>query len=210
MIRVPCLVLAVAVLLVNPAATPGHTLAGTMISVAVTRPGTLTITIEAEADPLTTKLEALAGTATGDPPMTSAERRARITSLFPTLRANIDARIAQRPVALELQDVAVDDTAQTEIRLTGRVPPGQPIFTWRSTFIFGAYRVTIRRGTGEVIEWLQGPQTSTPITLEPPDGEAEAPALGRASNRIGFSLAMGALVVYVLCRRRTAQRLVGG
>jgi hypothetical protein len=211
MITIPRVVLTPAFLLLNAAAALGHTLAGTMISVAATPTGAVTVTIEAEADPLIAKLETLAGTVAPDPPKTSAERRARIESLFPTLRANIDARIERRPIVLELQDIAVDNTAQTEIRLTGQVPPGHPIFTWRSTFIFGAYRVTIRRGrTGEVIEWLQGSQTSTPITLEPPDAEADASALRLSSNRIGFSLAMAALVVYVLCRRRTAHRLAGG
>jgi hypothetical protein len=217
MITIPRAVLAPAFLLLNAAAALGHTLAGTMISVAATSTGTVTITIEAEADPLIAKLETLVGTEALDAPdpqdplTTSAERRARIESLFPTLRANIDARIERQPIVLELQDVAVDDTAQTAIRLIGKLPPGHPAVTWRSTFIVGAYRVTIRRGgTGEVIEWLQGSQTSTPITLEPPAAEADASALRLASNRIGFSLGMAALVVYVLCRRRTVHRLAGG
>jgi hypothetical protein len=203
MITIPRVVLAPAFVLLNAVATLGHTLAGTMISVAATSTGTVTVTIEAEADPLIAKLEALAGTEALDP-RTSAERRARIESLFPTLRENIDARVERRPIVLEVQDVAVDDTAQTVIRLIGKLPPGHPAFTWRSTFIVGAYRVTMRRGgTGEVIEWLQGSQTSTPITLESPDAEADASALRLASNRIGFSLAMAALVVYFVGRRRT-------
>ena len=211
MITIPRVVLAPAFLLLSAVAALGHTLAGTIISVAATSTGTVTVTIEAEADPLIAKLEMLAGTGARAPPTTSAERRGRIESLFPTLRANIDARIERQPIVLELQDVAVDDTAQTAIRLIGTLPPGPPAFTWRSTFVVGAYRVTIRRGgTGEVIEWLRGAQRSTPITLELPDAEADASALRLADNRIGFSLAMAALVVYVLCRRRTAHRLAGG
>ena len=210
MITIPRVVLAPAFVLLNTAAALGHTLAGTMISVAATSSGTVTITIEAEADPLIAKLETLVGKDALDPPTTNAQRRARIESLFPTLRANIDARIERQPIVLELQDVAVDDTAQTAIRLIGKQPSGHSIFTWRSTFIFGAYRVTIRRGdSGEVIEWLQGSQTSTPITLKSPDAEAYASALLLASSRIGFSLAMAALVVYVLFRRRAAYRLAG-
>ena len=211
MITIPRVVLAPVLVLLNTAAALGHTLAGTMISVAATSSDTVTITIEAEADPLIAKLETLVGKDALDPPATNVQRRARIESLFPTLRANIDARIERQPIVLELQDVAVDDTAQTAIRLIGKLPSGHSIFTWRSTFIFGAYRVTIRRdGTDEAIEWLQGSQTSTPITLELPDAEAHASALRLASNRIAFSLAMAALVVYVLFRRRTAHRLAGG
>ena len=210
MITIPRVVLAPAFVLLNTAAALGHTLAGTMISVAATSSDTLTITIEAEADPLIAKLETLVGKDALDPPATNVQRRARIESLFPTLRANIDARIERQPIVLELQDVAVDDTAQTAIRLIGKLPSGHSIFTWRSTFIFGAYRVTLRDGTDEAIEWLQGSQTSTPIALELPDAEAHASALRLASNRIAFSLAMAALVVYVLFRRRTAHRLAGG
>jgi hypothetical protein len=211
MITIPRVVLAPAFVLLNAVAAFGHTLAGTIISVAATSTGTVNVTIEAEVDPLIAKLETLAGTEALDSLTTSAERRARIESLFPTLRANIEARVERQPIVLELQDVAVDDTAQTAIRLIGTLPPGHTAFTWRSTFVVGAYRVTIRRGgTGEVIEWLQGSQRSTPITLESPDAEADASALRLASNRIGFSLAMAALVVYVLCRRRTAHRFAGG
>jgi hypothetical protein len=211
MITIPRVVLAPALVLLNMAAVLGHTLAGTMISVAATSSDTVTITIEAKADPLIANLETLVGKDALDPPATNVQRRARIESLFPTLRANIDARIERQPIVLELQDVAMDDTAQTAIRLIGKLPSGHSIFTWRSTFIFGAYRVTIRRdGTDEAIEWLRGSQTSTPITLELPDAEAHASARRLASNRIVFSLALAALVVYVLFRRRTAHRLAGG
>lgn len=210
MIRVPVLLLASAVLLVNAATTHGHTLAGTMISVSVSRPEIVTITIAAEADPLITKLEALAGTSTADSVMTSAARRARIVSLLPTLLANVEASIGRQRVALELQDVVVDDTAQTEIRLRGRMPPDATAFTWRSTFVVGAYRMTIVGRAGEVIEWLQGSQTSTPVDLDSQPASNERLALQANITRVGHGLAMGALIVYFVRRRRAAQRLAGG
>ena len=210
MIRVPVLLLASAVLLVNAATTHGHTLAGTIISVSVSRPEIVTITIAAEADPLITKLEALAGTSTSDSAMTSAARRARIVSLLPTLLANVEASIGRQRLALELQDVVVDDTAQTEIRLRGRMPPDATAFTWRSTFVVGAYRMTIVGRAGEVIEWLQGSQTSTPVDLDSQPASNERLALQANITRIGHGLAMGALIVYFVRRRRAAQRLAGG
>jgi hypothetical protein len=210
MIRVPVLLLASAVLLVNAATTYGHTLAGTIISVSVSRPEIVTITIAAEADPLITKLEALAGTSTSNSAMTSAARRARIVSLLPTLLANVEASIGRQRLALELQDVVVDDTAHTEIRLTGRMPPDATTFTWRSTFVVGAYRMTIVGRAGEVIEWLQGSQTSTPVDLDSQPASNERLALQANITRIGHSLAMGVLIVYFVRRRRAAQRLAGG
>ena len=193
-------------------ATPGHAhaLASTIVSAAMDRAGTVTITIAAEADPLIAKLEALAGIPLSTFPVTAEGRRARIESLFPTLRAHVDARVAGTPLMLELHEIAVDDTAQTEVRMTARLP-GPPdgglyervdAFTWRCTFIFGAYQFTPNSAAREraQIEWLQGPQTSAPVALE--EARAEDPSSAPRFTRIAHSLAMGALVVYVIRRRR--------
>jgi hypothetical protein len=202
-----------AMLVLGATAGRAHTLASTIVSVTMTHPNRVTITIAAEADPLIAKLEALAGVSASDALTTARERRARIESLLPTLRAHMDARVAGTPLVLDLQDVAVDDTAQTEIHLIARMPTGAPTFTWRSTFIFGAYRLSTRSGDGaDAIEWLQGPQTSTPIALEAlrqeADGTADpdASALWKYRTRIGHSLAMAALVIYVIGRRRASHK----
>lgn len=200
--------IAIAFLLAAVAAD-AHTLAGTIIAVTATEPGRVTITIEAEADPLIAKLEALAGVDASSS-STSDGRRRRIESLFPTLLANIDARIGGNALALELQDATVDKTAQTKILLTAKIPEAPSLFTFRNTFIFGAYQLTTRNGDEEMVEWLQGPQTSTPIALVASRATAQPPVLGSIGIRIGHGLAMGALVVYVIGRRRRGQRLAGG
>jgi len=200
----------VAVLVLGATAGSGHahTLASTIVSVTMTHHNRVTITIAAEADPLIAKLEALAGVSASGPLTTARERHARIESLVPTLRAHIDARVASTPLVLDLQDVAVDDTGQTEIHLTARTPTETPTFTWRSTFIFGAYRLSTRSGdAADAIEWLQGPQTSTPIALETPRAETDGTAdLWQYRTRTGHSLAMAALVIYVLGRRRASDK----
>jgi hypothetical protein len=151
------------------------------------------ITIAAEADPLIAKLEALAGVSASDPPTTARERRDRIASLFPTLRAHIDARVAGSPLVLDLHDVVVDDTAQTEIRVRAQMLTARSTFTWRCTFIFGAYRLSTPSSNGaETIEWLQGPQTSQDVALQGPRP---------GDNRVAASLAMAAVMVYVIGRR---------
>jgi hypothetical protein len=195
-----------ALALLRASAGHAHTLASTIVSATIDRPGTVTMTIAAEADPLIAKIEALAGMPLSNLPATASSRRARIGSLFPTLRAHIDARVAGTPLMLELQDVAVDDTAQAEVRMTARlpVPPEGGLyervdaFTWRCTFIFGAYQFT--GNSAGPIEWLQGPQTSAPVALETAGLDASSSA--RRFTRIGHGLAMGAVVVYVICRRR--------
>jgi hypothetical protein len=199
-----------AVLVLRAATAHAHALASTIVSVTMTRPGTLEVTIAAEADPFIAKLEALAGIATSDPPTTREGRRSRIESLFPTLRSHIDGRVTGIPLVLELQDVAVDDTAQVEMHLTAKVGDGPQTFSWRSTFIFGAYQLATRSGgAAERVEWLQGPQTSAPITLEPIHATGGASVGGSTGLRIGHGLAMCVLVVYILRRRRNAQRLAG-
>jgi hypothetical protein len=210
MSRVLCPALLVTTLLLNVARADAHVLAGTIVSVAVTRTGSVTVTIAAEADPLIAKLEALGGVFS-DTPLTNDERRARLESLFPTLRAHIDGRLSGTPLDFTLRDVLVDDTAQVEVHLTARVPDVPQTFTWRSTFVFGAYQLkTTSADESEAVEWLQGPQTSTPIALEPsPEDEGSAGSV--TYSRIMHGLAMGALVVYVLTRRRVfAQRAAGG
>ena len=207
----------VAAVVLGATAGHAHTLASTIVSVTMTHPSRLTITIAAEADPLIAKLEALAGVSASGSLTTVRERRARIESLFPTLRAHIDARVAGTPLVLDLLDVAVDDTAQTEIHLTARMPTGASTLTWRSTFIFGAYRLSTRSGdAADAIEWLQGPQTSTPIALEALRAEsdgtaaADAFALWQYRTRIGHGLAMAALVIYVIGRRRRKRPALAG
>jgi hypothetical protein len=195
------------VCLLLPAPADAHTLAGTMVSVRLVSPETLLVTIAAEADPLIAKLEALAGDVSASAPLSQAARRVRLESLFPTLRAHVDARLDGRPLELVLHDTPVDDTAQVELHMTATVPKRSGMFTWQCRFIFGAYQLTAT-GSDEhsVVEWLQGPQASTPIALAP---SADILAWGATSVRIGHSLAMGALVMWVLHRRRRAHRAGG-
>jgi hypothetical protein len=203
--------LGVAVLLSTAVSAHAHTLASTIVSVVADDKGIVSITIAAEADPLIAKLELLAGRVTSDPPMTAADRRRRLESLFPTLRTNIDARINDITLPLKLHEVSVDDTAQVEVRLTAPMPDGRRIFTWRSAFVFGAYQFAVTSGgEPEVVQWLQGRESSTPRVLEPPVAAADAAALGLTRYRIGCSLAMSAVAVFVFFRHRHAQRLAGG
>jgi hypothetical protein len=210
MTGVPWCIVAAAVVVLSAAAGHAHTLATTIVSVAMTRPGVVDITIDAEADPLIAKLEILAGVAPSES-ATMTERRRRIESLEAILRAHIDMRAAGTPLAIELQDVAVDETAQAAIHLTAVLPPDALAFTWRSTFIFGAYQLAIGSSDADpAIDWLQGPQASKPIALEASRGRSESLRQRMAATRIGHGLAMGALVVYVIGRRRAGHRLTGG
>jgi hypothetical protein len=216
MIRVVQRAAIVLVVLALAAPARGHALATTTVSVIETRAGLIDVTLEAEADALIAKLEALSGTSASNT-TTIEQRRARLESLFPMLRAHIDARVSGTPLELGLRDILVDETAQVAIHLAARTPAGPHTFTWRSTFVFGAYQVTIKSGgRADAVQWVQGPQTSDPIALEPSTADAGSAADTTAfaqrlfNNRVGHGLAMGALVLFMLGRRRRGQRLAGG
>jgi hypothetical protein len=179
-----------------------HTLAGTIVSVIPGRDNEVNITIAAEADPLIAKLEALAGVSASEPPTTARDRRDRIVSMSSILRGHIDARVADSPLVLDLHDVVVDDTARTEIHLTAQMPAARSTFTWRCTFIFGAYRLSTRSGNGvEAIEWLQGPQASQQVALQ---------GFRTGGNRVAAGVAVTALVVFLIGRRAIAVPALGG
>jgi hypothetical protein len=165
------------------ASLSAHPLATTTVSIAAASPEHLTVTIAAEADPLIAKLEVLAGVPASSP-AAAASRRARLQSLAPALINHIDARLDGLRLALQLQGVDVDDTAQTEIRLTAAISPGPRMLTWQSTFVFGSYPIAVRGPEGvEVVQWLQGPTASTPIHLDAP----HAPQGFAASFLLGFT-----------------------
>ena len=127
-----CRALAVIAAVVSLAApVAAHPLATTTVSIVASETGTLNLTIAADADALIARLEALAG-APVSLTRTAADRRARIESLSSTLVAHIELRSGETPLALRLQDVVVDETAQAEIHLTTAVPAGADTVTWRS------------------------------------------------------------------------------
>jgi len=159
-----------------------HPLATTTVAIAVSGSGALDVSISAAADPLIEKLEALAGLPPSEPRQTRDDRAARLRRLGTALLTHIDLRVDETPAALVVRDVIVDATAQAEIHLTAASPPDARHVTWRSTFIFGSYPVAVRDADGmEAIEWLQGPQTSGPMSLNAP----------RAPLELARGLAMG-------------------
>jgi hydrogenase/urease accessory protein HupE len=168
-----CRALAVVAAVVTFAApVAAHPLATATVSIVASGTGTLNLTIAADADALIARLEALAGSPVSLT-RTSAERRARIESLSSTLVAHIELRSGESPLALRLQDVVIDETAQAEIRLTTAMPAGADSVTWRTTLVARSYPIAVRSTDGhEVVEWLQGPQLSRPLELDAPRAPA--------------------------------------
>jgi hydrogenase/urease accessory protein HupE len=172
-----------------------HPLATTTVSLAPGDRGTVDIAIAAEADPLIAKLEALAlaGIADSSIEATREGRQARLIDLSQTLISHIDLRADGISMIPVLSAVSVDETGQAEIRLIATLPSSTvrlkadttsaTTLTWRSTFVFGSYPLAVRTMDGhEVVEWLQGPQASSPIAL----GNGPTPSFARGAV-MGFT-----------------------
>lgn len=91
--------------------------------------------------------------------------------------------VSVRP-AVEM--TASPDGQTAVVRLSGVTPPGATSVTWSSSLVYGAYVIAIRERRAEpVVQWLQGPQTSAPYRLHPPE------EIG-SRNNILFALALAA------------------
>ena len=78
------------------------------------------------------------------------------------------ARVPLTVIACEAQGCESDSGV---VRLAGVMPRGASAVTIGSSLVYGSYPVTIRRAsTGDpVVQWLQGPETSTPYALHARD-----------------------------------------
>ena len=137
-----------AALLSASAPAVAHPLATTTVSIAVDAE-TLNLTLGADADALIAALEARAGAPVSGSMQTAADRRARLELLWPTLVAQIETRLNETPLVWRLQDVAIDEAAQTEMRFTAARPPGSRTLTWRNLLVAGSYPLAVRTLDGQ-------------------------------------------------------------
>jgi hypothetical protein len=70
-------------------------------------------------------------------------------------------------IDLSFDTVRTNADGQVEVLLRGRLPSSEAMITWQSRFIYGAYPVSISTGSSavEAVSWLQGLETSQPITV---------------------------------------------
>jgi len=165
------------VLVVAVASRPtlrAHEIGTTRVSVVFEEGRTYQIDIVTDATALAEKLEASAGrTLNADMRseqlqslMAGADAmfRGRITLMFDDAEARPAIAYAVRPVP----DASSASTAA--IHLTGEIPPGARHFTWKYGWTFASYAMTVRNASSveSATEWLEGGQTSPPISLAAP------------------------------------------
>ena len=148
-----------------------HPLATTTVSMSYDTRDRLTMSISADADALIAKLEALAGDAAAKA-SSAHDCRVRLRDLVPTFISHVDVRVDGTPVIPALDSIEVDGTRQAAIVLHATMPPDAKRVTWRSSFVFGSYPLAMRSADGhEVVQWLQGPETSAPMAIATTSGQ---------------------------------------
>jgi len=157
-----------------------HEIGTTRVSVLFPEGRTYDIEIVTDATALAEKFAALSGVA---PPADAAA-----ASLQSWLTRNEEMFRKRVKIAFDETEVrpaiaysvvpAIDATSApaATIRLTGEVPEGARHFTWKYSWTFASYAMTIRRtpSGNPATEWLEGGQSSTPFPLTSP-----APPVGR-------------------------------
>jgi hypothetical protein len=140
------------------AALLAHPTASTHVTIDVGR-AAIGVTIVTDGGPLERKLEALAENDTG--------RR------FPlAIPDHVAFDVDGIRLALTVASVTrLPDSERVAIRLSAPMPPRAAEFTWRTSLIFGSYPLVMRRAgddatDSDVVQWLNGPQTSRVMRVD--------------------------------------------
>jgi hypothetical protein len=160
-----------------------HPVATTAIQLTV-HERQLEVSVDSEVDPLLTKLAVLAGETPPRFPVAASDRHAVLTRLLPTLANTLDVRIDDTSVALAptgIEDVLNTSVPRVVVTFVGAMPAGGRHVTFRSSLVFGSYPLTLHRDevTGDVVEWLAGPQLSAVYGTGATDGVRGWAAIGR-------------------------------
>jgi len=169
-----------ALVLGSGVAVQAHEIGTTRVSIVVNDGQSYDVEIVTDATALAEKLEASAGRTLA--PETPADRLqsvlARSDEVFRRRFALTFDTIAVRPSIAYAVTPAADaaSASAATIRLSGRTPPGARQFTWSFGWTFASYAMIVRRPPADhpSTEWLEGGQTSAPVSLTAP-----APAANR-------------------------------
>jgi HupE/UreJ protein len=156
------------------ASAAAHEIGTTRVSARI---GASDYAIDLVVDPpsLLGRLESLAGQPRSGP-LSSSEYQARIEALQQEFLSQVDMRFdGQRAASLfsYAASVQTDPLARelgpgpATIRLTGGVPSGARVLTWKYALTGGSYAFAVARDRAKPeVEWLEGAQISRPFALE--------------------------------------------
>lgn len=155
-----------------------HEIGTTRVSALLQNGRGYDIEIVTDAASLLDKLDASAGAQTPSPlpselsPAAFRERLVARDDLFRQRVAVAFDGAAVRPAIRYSVSSAPDATSPVlaAIRLTGEIPPDARHFTWVYSWTFTSYALTVksRDDADPAVEWLEGGQASTPVSVTTP------------------------------------------
>jgi hypothetical protein len=185
---------AVFVALASGVLVHAHEIGTTRVSAIFDADDRYRIDVVTDAASLVDKLSALGGAPASSVSTDAAELRARLASLDGVLRRRVGVEFdgaALRPSITYVVTPAADAMSSplASIELTGSVPRGARTFAWRFGWVFASYALTVRHGAAgeQTTQWLEGGETSKPMTLamaSPPVSRAE---IARRYLGLGFT-----------------------
>lgn len=170
-----------------------HEIGTTRVSVVFQQSRTCRIEIITDASSLVDKLETAAGRL-ADLPSTAAALQARLQASDDIFRQRVALMFDESSVRPDIMYSVADPANATAspvatITLTGGVPEGAGRFTWKYSWTFATYAFTVDRpGFGPpTTEWLEGGQSSAPISLMAPTTKANRMEIALRYLALGFT-----------------------
>jgi hypothetical protein len=124
------------------------------------------VTIRMDADALIARLEAESEAPTSAPAAAaSLEKAARIWALQSLLEHALALDADGRRVPLTLREVSLDEVGDAVVSVVGGRPPDVRVATWRMTLASAAYPLTVRAGSRETLQMVEGRGAAGPFAL---------------------------------------------
>ena len=144
-----------------------HEIGTTRVSVVFEQSGGYSVEIVTDATALAQKLTAAAGETQPAGGLSAESLRSRDGVLRRRIQLAFDGR-QENPSAEYF--IGPGSAPQATIRFRGHVPEGATQFTWTYGWTFASYALTVRNSSvGEPsTQWLEGGQTSAPVSLAMP------------------------------------------
>ena len=186
---------AVAGIFLFSAATHAHEIGTTRVSVVFQQNASYEIEVVTDAASLVEKLDTLSGRTPESPSLRSAtELQVQLQAYDEVFRRRVIVSFDGTAVSPEIHYSISGATTEISspvatIRLRGEIPRGTRQFAWTYSWTFATYSLAVGEAGAETqaTEWLEGGQSSTPISLMLPNRPPSRAAIGLQYLQLGFT-----------------------
>ena len=183
--------LVAAIFLLGTPVVHAHEIGTTQVTVVFHESASYEIEVVTDAVSLVEKLEALSGRT---PQSDAAALEKQLRAGDELFRRRVVVAFDETAVRPEIEYAVTGVATATSvpaatIRLKGAVPQGARRFSWTYSWTFATYSLTIREAGKETqtTEWLEGGQSSTPVSLTLPARPPSRAAIGLRYLALGFT-----------------------